>query len=169
MEGLANSIKNADFVSDLGLGSELENILNRSAGNLITKLALSIIKNDSSGFVNGINKLSNSISSMAGDPYGLNGIGQMFISSIAQEAFYEVRSALIEEAGLLWPLLQILAYYSEMLTIGLIVSIIVIALLFLLDAKLYDIWRLNMQNIVYIGCVWSVLVIVASIIVCFAI
>lgn len=168
MSGLTRSIQNTDFLSGAGLESELGAILNRSAGNMISKLILSIIKNDPSGFMNAVNKLTSSISSMAGDPYGVNVFGEMFISSISQEVFAEARSMLIDEAGAFWPLLQIMAYYNEMLVIGLIISAVAAILLFLLDCQLSDIRALNMQYVVYIGCGWSGLILIAAVICCFA-
>ena len=161
MGRLSANMRNAEIFS--GMDSELGGVLNRSAGNAITKLIVSMIKNDSSGFVSTINQLTNIAGSMAGDPYGMNGLGSMLFGSFAQEAFAETRAQLIQEAGAYWPLLQAMAYYRELLTIGLIIAFAAAILWFLLDGKFNDVMASNMIPVLYVGAGWIVLVIILTI------
>ena len=161
MGRISANMRNAEIFS--GMDSELGGVLNRSAGNAITKLIVSMIKNDSSGFVSTINQLTNIAGSMAGDPYGMNGLGSMLFGSFAQEAFAETRAQLIQEAGAYWPLLQAMAYYRELLTIGLIIAFAAAILWFLLDGKFNDVMTLNMMPVLYVGAGWIVLVIIITI------
>ena len=161
MGRLSANMRNAGIFS--GMDSELGGVLNRSAGNAITKLIVSMIKNDSSGFVRTINQLTNIAGSMAGDPYGMNGLGSMLFGSFAQEAFSEIRAQLIQEAGAYWPLLQAMAYYRELLTVGLIIAFAAAILWFLLGGKINDVMTLSMMPVLYVGAGWIVLVIIISI------
>lgn len=160
MGRISANMRNAEIFS--GMDSELGGLLNRSAGNAITNLIISMIKNDSSGFVSTINQISSIAGSMAGDPYGMNGLGTILFGSFAQEAFAETRTQLIQQAGVYWPLLQAMAYYNELLTIGIIISLISAILWFLLDGKSSDVMTLNMVSVLYIGAGWVVVVIIVT-------
>ena len=161
MDKATDSVKKAEFISGLGIGADT--LLNRSAGKAMTRLLVSLIKNDSSGFVNAIKQILKVASSMAGDSYGMNGLGSMLISSIAEEAFAEERNRMIQEAGVYWPLLQAMAYYQELLTTGIIIALAAAILWFLLGGKLADIKELRMKPVLYIGAAWVVLVMVITV------
>ena len=160
MGTLSANMRKTEFFS--GLDSEMGGIFNRSAGNTITKLMISMIKNDSSGFVSLITQLTNAAGTMAGDPYGMNSLGSILIGSFAQEAFAETRAQLMQQAGAYWPLLRAMAYYRELLTIGLIIAFVAAILWFLLDGKISDVMTLNMMPVLFIGAGWFVLVIILT-------
>ena len=162
MGRVTESIRNTSLVS--GLGSDLDSLLNRSAQKEMTKLLIAMIRNDPSGFMKTVNQLMSAAGSMAGDPYGMNGLVTMFISPIAEEAFADTRNQLIQEAGMYWPLLQAMAYYRELLTVGAIVAAAAAVLLFLMGGELRDIKKLRMQPAFFAGAGWAGLMAVFTVI-----
>ena len=162
MGKLSENLRNTAILP--GVYSEFESIVNRSVGNAITKLIVSLVKNDSSGFASTIKQLVKNVSSISGDSYEITDWESTMIDAFAQETFAEIREELIYEVGAWWPLLQAMAYYRELITIGLIIAAIAAVLWFLLDGRLNDVIALNMMPVMYIGAGWTVLMIIITII-----
>lgn len=162
LKGLTKSFMEQEIIpSD---GSLLAGTLNKKLINAGIDLFLSIVKNNPSQFVNAANKLAKGIGEMAGDPNGVNWIAEWILQLLTEEWFIEARATLKAEAGALWPVLQIMAYYKVMLTIGLIAVGIAALLLYFLDTKWSDVQELKLMPVFIVGCSWSGLVLIAAII-----
>ena len=123
MGKMTEEIMSSDFVGSLGDDMpEIGRMLNRGIGRKAVRLTVSLIRNDPSGFVNAVKDLTGAISRMADS----SGLVDMFMGSMieeaALEAFEDARQELAEYAGARLPLLQLAAYYSELLWTGTILA-----------------------------------------------
>lgn len=135
--------------------------VNSYSNQLLTKFFVSIVRNDSSVFSNTMGQMTGFAGNLAGDASGLGG---MLFSAVLPGMFDDMRASLQESAGPLWILLRIMAYYSEILTIGIIATIAAGVLLFLMKARFRDIITLRLKWLLVAGGVWSGLILLVSII-----
>lgn len=134
-------------------------VLNRGVGNLNVKLVVSLIKNDSSGFVNAVGDVGKSIGELG--EYSLNTGFVSGLRVIAEMAFQETRDEMVKMAGVYMPMLQFAAYYHELMIIGGIIAAIAFVLLFLMGGKITI--SKYMKTAIIIGIVWIVLLAVLTI------
>ena len=164
MTGITNKVMSMNMLDSLGNDlPELEKVLNRGAGKMLIKLTVSLIKNDSSGFVNVAKEIIKSIGSIGGES-GLSGLVlNPIIAEIAEAAFQEAHAALVESAGAYLPMLQFAAYCSELLVIGGIAAAVSLLLWFVMNGRMKDIIKARKPMIA--GAVWVSAVIVMTILV----
>ena len=162
MDQVSKKAMSTNYFQDID--PEMGQMLNRSTGRTVRSFMVAVIKNDSTGFIKLINQLVNTAGSMAGDPYGLNVLAGGFISMMAQEVFQESRAELIQQSGIFWYLLLAMAYYHELLVVGIIIFVISGIGWYIKGAKLADFKELGMQPVIILAAAWMLLVVIITII-----
>ena len=153
---MASSIKNEITKSSSGDDFLVQAILNATSSTAID-LVVGIIKNDATA----INKVIKSIGSLVDDEYG---IASLFGSFIGPELISEGRKMLQKESGALWPLLLVMVYYKEVLTIGVIAAGGGAVLLYLLGFRKKDLDLLKRTPLYIAGIIGVGLSIIALIV-----
>ena len=149
--------------SSEGEMQEIGHLLNRSMGKTSVNLVVSLIKNDSSGFVKVTKDVLKSIGSAMGSSGMIDLLVEWLGTESAQEAFEYTRNQLVESAGVYMPLLQFAAYYHELLLIGGILAGVSLLLWFLTGGNLKSLK--GMKILLAIAVIWIIVVVVLTILV----
>ena len=161
MGKITYEISKTEYISNIDNSIPgLSEILNRGMGNLAIKLAVSLIKNDSTGFVNAIGEIVNSTGTLTGFSQ-ISGFVPG-LRAIAEMAFQETRNEVVKAAGVYMPLLQFTAYYRELMLIGGIIAAVSFVLLFLMGGKPAN--SKCIKIVIIIGIAWIVLLAVMTIV-----
>lgn len=100
-------------------------------GDTAKDLIVSVVRNDPELLKTGVKSMTDLFEKgMEEDPF-TESLTSLFFNSMVEPLFGEARDELIRQAGVYWPLLQIVAYYPEFQNIGLVLLIGGAVLLFL--------------------------------------
>ena len=140
---------------------EIAEIINAAGRREIIKLFVSLVKGDSSAFVNSMQNISGQVVKIGGDPYSIGDIFEELVGGMSEELFRELREMLIDEVGAYWRVLQIMVYYQDILHLGAIIAPISALLWYLLGGTLRRPSALMRYSLI-VSTGWGVLILVAS-------
>lgn len=152
---VSNIMANEMFSGD----SELTSLMNNITNQTIVDVSICVIRNDRAGFTKLLNSLTNAASTIVGDPYGL---GNLFMSSFGAELFSEARTMLIDEAGILWPVVCVVAFYKELLLLGLAILAISALTLYLTNYRISDVKRMKLFPVAVGGGTYSAAILIGA-------